>query len=239
MELANMVIGGQKVILIDTPGFDDTYRSNADVLELIAKHLSNTYEAGKLLNGIILLQPINMPRVQGNERKSTRLFEKICGPGAFCNVVIASTFWSEISDQKQGIRREQERIKSDDFWGKMISQGARTARHENTAASAIKIVSMLLSKQTVELQMQREMADNGNHIGSTSAGRQLNVELNEQCAKLAQELAETREDARQTNQDLRADINELEAKIADLQEQNRKLESTQVKKGSSGGCTIL
>ena len=58
---------------IDTPGFDDTERTDADVLELIAKFLRETYANGMLLTGIILLQPVTGNRVQGSEKRRTRL----------------------------------------------------------------------------------------------------------------------------------------------------------------------
>ena len=33
---------GRRIILIDTPGFDDTTKSDTDILKLIALHLSTT-----------------------------------------------------------------------------------------------------------------------------------------------------------------------------------------------------
>lgn len=37
------VVNGRVVTLIDTPGFDDTTRSDTDVLSMIAAYLSNAY----------------------------------------------------------------------------------------------------------------------------------------------------------------------------------------------------
>jgi len=36
------ILDGQKVILIDTPGFDDTNKSDTDILKLIAAFLETT-----------------------------------------------------------------------------------------------------------------------------------------------------------------------------------------------------
>jgi len=36
------ILDGQPVVLIDTPGFDDTERSDTDVLKLIAAFLATT-----------------------------------------------------------------------------------------------------------------------------------------------------------------------------------------------------
>jgi predicted GTPase len=35
-------LGGRSIILIDTPGFDDTNKSDTDVLQLIAAFLAST-----------------------------------------------------------------------------------------------------------------------------------------------------------------------------------------------------
>lgn len=225
-----MVLDGRRIILIDTPGFDDTYKSDTEILELIAKHLSITFEAGKLLNGIILLQPINANRVVGQERKRTRLFEKICGENAYRNVVIATTFWGEIGDKAKGIAREKERIQNDGFWGQLVKKGARTARHENNKESALDVVRMLLDKPKVALQMQQEMAANGGRFGDTSAGLELNKELNEQCAKLAMELVETKAEARKSKEDLTEEIKALKEKMELLEEQKELIEASRVSK---------
>ncbi|OJA17375.1 hypothetical protein AZE42_03889 [Rhizopogon vesiculosus] len=37
------VVSGRVVTLIDTPGFDDTTRSDTDILSMIAAYLSKTY----------------------------------------------------------------------------------------------------------------------------------------------------------------------------------------------------
>lgn len=44
VQLANeFILDGQPVILIDTPGFDDTDKSDTDVLKLIAAFLATTW----------------------------------------------------------------------------------------------------------------------------------------------------------------------------------------------------
>ena len=41
-ETAEFVLNGRRVVLIDTPGFDDTYRSDMDVLKSIAAFLAES-----------------------------------------------------------------------------------------------------------------------------------------------------------------------------------------------------
>jgi predicted GTPase len=42
-------VNQRRVMLLDTPGFDDTDKSDFDILEEIAKYLTSTYVSGLLL----------------------------------------------------------------------------------------------------------------------------------------------------------------------------------------------
>jgi hypothetical protein len=217
------------VALIDTPGFDDTYKSDAEILELIAKFLAETYSQDMLLSGIILLQPISGNRVQGNERKRTRLFEKVCGPGAFSKVVIATTMWDDLKDQFQGNQRVEERRTSNDFWGKMVEHGAQITRHDNNPASARKIIGMLLKNvKPVILQMQTELAQNDGKVAATSAGRQLDSDLDETSRKLLAELQDLKKESARNTAALRAEMQELQQKLEDAQNERDRLRESKV-----------
>jgi hypothetical protein len=219
------------VTLIDTPGFDDTYKSDADILQEIARFLAITYAEGVLLNGIILLQQINHNRVQGGERRRTRLFEKVCGPNAFPNVVIATTMWSELNDESIGNKRVQERQDSEDFWGAMVAKGAKVARHDNTQTSARNIVKMLVNKPKTSTQMQDELFANGGVLSKTSAGQQMNSDIDETSRKLLEELQELRNEISKSNTDkaeMQQEIRELRNKLNDLAEEKHTLENTNV-----------
>lgn len=63
VESYDMELDGETVRLIDTPGFDDTYRSDTDILELLANWLQTNYFEHVKLTGLILLQPINANRI--------------------------------------------------------------------------------------------------------------------------------------------------------------------------------
>ncbi|KAH9924831.1 P-loop containing nucleoside triphosphate hydrolase protein [Amylocystis lapponica] len=50
---------GRRVTLIDTPGFDDTTKSDTDILKMIALYLSTTYQFGRKLSGVIYMHRIS------------------------------------------------------------------------------------------------------------------------------------------------------------------------------------
>jgi len=228
---ADTYIDGKYVRLIDTPGFDDTERTDADVLEDIAKWLEATYRAGILLTGIILLQPISNNKVYGSEARRTRLFKKICGPNSFGNVVIATTMWSEMQNTNVGEQRVQERKGSTDFWGDMVKFGAQVEKHHDNKQSTHRIIRLLLNKRKTQLQMQTELAQNDGMLHSTSAAQQLYSDLGAASAKennRLQELTRELQSAREERKELMQELRELRQKVIDLERQRDKLESVRV-----------
>lgn len=64
-------IGPYAVTLVDTPGFDDTNRSDTDVLTEIANWMGSTYRHGMLLSGILYLHRITDKKITGSSMKNS------------------------------------------------------------------------------------------------------------------------------------------------------------------------
>jgi hypothetical protein len=207
--------------LIDTPGFDDSERTDVEILEGIATWLDRTYAAGMLLTGVVLLQPITTNRYMGSEARRTRLFKKICGPNAYANVVIGTTMWNQLADQGSGHNRVDERKRSTEYWGDMIKVGARVVDHEDNKGSAHNIIRMLLKKRKTTLQMQEELAENDGYVFSTSAAQQLYDDLGVKSDEKGLELRELQREGAQ----YRKEIAELRQKIAMIENQRSQLET--------------
>lgn len=79
------------------------------------------------------------------------------------NVTIATTMWSEVSEET-GRRREQELGAV--FWEDMIFHGCKTKRFEDTGESAWDIVGK--NSPTI-LLLQQEMVDVGKSLQQTDA----------------------------------------------------------------------
>ena len=71
----------------------------------------------------------------------------------------------------------------------MIAGGARVVRHENDAVSATSIVSMLIRKGQVALQMQEELKRHGGELVATSAGQQLQNDMGDAQRKMLETVA--------------------------------------------------
>ena len=184
-----------------------------------------------LLTGIILLQPVTGNRVQGSEKRRTRLFEKICGPNAFGHVVIATTMWSDLRDESEGRSRVQQRSAAPDFWGSMIEDGAQVVKHDNTASCAISIIRSLIHRNTVTLQMQGELQENNGRLSATSAGQQLHSDLGDTSRKVLAELEGLKAELRESNREntlLREEIQEVQEKLSNLAAQKLRLQNERV-----------
>ncbi|KAF5539157.1 hypothetical protein FPHYL_12327 [Fusarium phyllophilum] len=109
------------VYLIDTPGCDDTRRSDTEVLSEIAAWLTDSYKHEIRLHGIIYLHRISDVRMQGSAKKNLVTFKELCGEDALKKVVLASTMWDIVPAEK-ATKREQELKDTPEFWGWMLQR---------------------------------------------------------------------------------------------------------------------
>jgi len=134
----------EPVVFVDTPGFDDTYKSDTDIVMMVANWLIQTYQQNANLARIVYLHRITDNRMSGSLMKSLLLFTSLCGQKEMPNVVIVTTMWSEVK-QSRGEEREEELKRV--FWAEMIRQGCRVERFQDTAESAWGIIGNLDKEQ--------------------------------------------------------------------------------------------
>jgi len=225
-------LDGRWITLIDTPGFDDTTRSDTEILTQIAAFLATTYERGKKLSGVIYMHRISDLRMGGISTRNFKMFRQLCGESTLRNVVIVTNMWNEV-DREEQEAREAELAEDDRFFKPVLAKDARMLRHHNNIASAQVILRSLLKNQALAIQIQRELVDEGKDISQTAAGEVLNRELaeqmkrhNEQMAELKQEMGDAiREKDEQTKKELEQATSELQAKITQAQKNSQRLES--------------
>lgn len=189
-----------KIVLVDTPGFDDTTRSDADILKEVAYMLADLRQRDRCrLLGIIYLHRITDPRFSGSALKNLRVLEKLCGPSNFGSVVFATTMWGNVPRQADGaiapalLNREAELAKPE-FWGRMLQGGSRVRRHMGTLESAREIVGMLVTENLdVQLDIQRELVDENKTLDETEAGKYVQKEMLEIKKRFEREILDLQE----------------------------------------------
>jgi hypothetical protein len=167
--------GGFNIMLVDSPGFNDTYKSETQVLKEIAEWLGDSYEKQTKLSGIIYMHPIKSERMEGSAMRNLRMFRELCGEEPLKNVILVTSFWDQVL-RDVGEQREQELKRTPHFWGGMVDKGSRIARFEGRD-SALSIVLSLANQRPLALSIQQEMVEEGKPLIETAAGIAVNEEL--------------------------------------------------------------
>ena len=170
-DIVKVQLGAQAVYVVDTPGFDDTDRTQGDLLEDISTFLAAQHALGLQLRGIIYLHRITDPKVQGSTLNSFLMFKEICGPEALGNVILLTTMWDVVESEAVGARRQQEL--RDDFWADMIESGSMVRKFDGSTAMAEALVCRLLNKAPVVLQIQKDVMENKKRLQDTKAGQRI------------------------------------------------------------------
>jgi hypothetical protein len=164
---------GQVVRLLDTPGFDDTSRSDTDVLQTIANATNELYNRGRCVDGVIYMHPIIDPRMSGAALKSLGIFRRICGEKYFPHIALVSTKWESLKGMEARVAaesRQRDLIQNREFWGDLVDQGSVPFQHDGSVQSARHIVKRLLERSKgAFLKLQVEMGQ-GKTLAQTEAG---------------------------------------------------------------------
>jgi hypothetical protein len=218
---------GSIVTLLDTPGFDDTIRTDTEILEMIAGYLYDMYSQDIKVTGIIYVHRISDVRMQGTSLKNLNMFEKLCGDSTFKNVVLLTTRWDATKEETYTNKEEELKKK---FWKIMIHKGSKVMRYRDDA-DIRELMRHLLGKEGVDLLIQKELSD-GKNLQDTGAGIVVNKELLDAEKKYRDELAEAEarmekameERDEETKAMFQEEANRMAEKIAKIQEDKEALE---------------
>ncbi|KAI1409419.1 P-loop containing nucleoside triphosphate hydrolase protein [Hypoxylon sp. FL1857] len=187
-QIVRIRIGSELAYVVDTPGFDDTTRSDTDIFEEITNFLGTQYALGLALKGIIFLYRITDVRIQGSTLSNMMAFEEMCGDHALKHVILLTTFWDLLEDKSLGARRQQEL--REDFWSDMVVKGSQVRRFDGSRDMAEALVLRLVDKPPVVLQIQHDIMQQGKRLEDTSAGKRIVARLERNLHEKDKELEE-------------------------------------------------
>jgi len=220
---------GRTVILIDTPGFDDSRGvTDTDILKMISRMLGPEGGPRPKLNGLIYMHRISDPRVGGTSRKNLRMFHSLCGDENLANVRIITTNWSRVSEQEGKDRAE---ALGNEAFKLLLDAGAKMLRHDNNIGSAENIMSELIPLPQITTQFEREL-EAGKKLTETAAGSVLTEEITKIQEKHAKELADLQKDMqdalkendRAWREEIEQERRELQEKMARVENERKELE---------------
>ena len=180
------IVGGTEVLLVDTPGFDDSIRSDGDILLEISSGLAAQNALGVKLLGVIYLHDITVRRMRRSLKRELQLVKLICGVENYGHVLLVTTQWGD--DKRYVEYGDRQAQLEDNYWEDLIQGGATVCEFKGTEESARGIVSQLNTGKGITLAIQRQMT-NGNHVHlkNTEAGKyaiQARKEMEEEYQEL-------------------------------------------------------
>ncbi|KAH6905956.1 P-loop containing nucleoside triphosphate hydrolase protein [Coprinopsis sp. MPI-PUGE-AT-0042] len=136
------LLQGRRLLLVDTPGFDDTFSDDSEILERIAAWLAQAYNEKMHIAGIVYLHDVSTKRMFGSTRTNLKLFTKLCGGQFFSKVVLVTSQWDCIQEAT-GIRREEDLRTG--VWKDLCAHGATVMRKQTHSDHHNDIINRLLN----------------------------------------------------------------------------------------------
>ncbi|KAF5356828.1 hypothetical protein D9756_006605 [Leucocoprinus leucothites] len=191
----------RSVVFVDTPGFDDSGKTDFEILKLINDWLTKTYKNGIKLSGIIYLHRITANRMAGTPYKNLRTFGKLSGDAAMSQVILVTTFWERGDASRVGESRVQQL--KDNYWKPLIDRGSSIdALKKANSDEAWRVVRSLIDKRLNarrEVLLQEETVDRHIALNETQAGKTLYTDLQRTLAEKKQRLETVGRQAEQSN----------------------------------------
>ena len=222
--------------LIDTPGFDDCFHSDTDILRKISDWLVHAYRQRKRLTAILYLTRISDPRMQGSPLGNFRMFKELCGEDCYRNVVLGTTFWEVTDSRHPGLAEKREKELIDEFWRDMIDRGSEVIRIPETRWLARDLLVKLAKKSEMSLKIQRERIDQ-NVKPEDTAAFSVTYETERLKAKHAEEMRQKQvsiekdmeEHEKKLKNEEEARANELEKRLEDQRKELKKVEENRLR----------
>ncbi|KAF6807901.1 hypothetical protein CMUS01_14012 [Colletotrichum musicola] len=207
---------GRTVYLIDTPGFNDAKKTDAEILKEVSFTLVALRKQGIAITGIAYLHNITDRRMSGSSLKALKTFMAMCGKQSYPHVTLVTNMASDHSSSSAEEDILGQLVARTDWWGDMVTGGSRVMKHTGTAESAKEILQPLIAARYKGLlfTIQKELVDDGLDLDNTSAGRELNKEIGKAVEKLQVEMKRLREQSRETqNADMQSSLDEQRTEL--------------------------
>ncbi|RXW13061.1 hypothetical protein EST38_g12793 [Candolleomyces aberdarensis] len=190
-------VKGYRIVLVDTPGLDDTYIGDFAILQRIARWLEESCRERMVLGGVVYLHDISQNRFTGAARRNLEIFNHLCGDSALDNVVLVTSKWGRAPGRE--IEKREGELKNN-HWKTMLDGKARVERlvAGEEDASAWGVVRSILDKvetraiqqpMSEALLIQKELTNCRKCPPQTHAAGELRTQLQQMLEAQTQMLA--------------------------------------------------
>lgn len=205
------MLGTRRILLLDTPGFDDSAVENLEVLNDIAANLYTfaLQRAEIETRGVIFLHDISETRFGGSQRKTLEILKALCGPNGMKNCIIGTTMWNPSGTPKFRNEEAREREFTRGHWRGILKT---TRLYEDDSAAVVGVLNDLLVRPPVLLLVQEEMLVPPHSLEKTTVGKIAIPEGRAEAERLRREFEEyqrqSREDAEAQEEQFRREREE-------------------------------
>ena len=161
---------GVEVAFVDTPGFDDPEKSDAQILIDVTTWIQTNLGGTEKITAALYLHSIETTKMRGSALDNVEFFQRLVGNKAMSNITLVTTHWDKTDE---AIGKEREGYLASDPWNVMIQHGAGIYRLDNKYSSCYNMVERVLRAQPKFLQIQTEMAGERKRLSETDAGANL------------------------------------------------------------------
>ncbi|KZP32005.1 hypothetical protein FIBSPDRAFT_1037121 [Athelia psychrophila] len=185
---------GGSVILVDTPGLDNPYKTDIEVVIEIADFLQKLCKQKVHISTIIYLHRVSDKRMTGEDPlKNLKMLTSMCGQATMPRIALSTTMWSEVRPET-GARQEQALAR---YWTELSSKECHLERFGDSVESAWAIIGNMHRKNNTMLS-NKTVAEVEQDLSTFLLGQQeLSQKLEQQAARqkdpeLAEEIEQQR-----------------------------------------------
>ncbi|KAJ7833205.1 hypothetical protein B0H14DRAFT_3142639 [Mycena olivaceomarginata] len=212
---------GRTMIMVDTPGFDDSREgiTDTEILKRVANFLIKEYGKARKLTGPHILATDIRQQIHRPVR-----------PEFDDNVVVLTTFWDRVSNE-EGVKREKE-LRSRVFKD-LVDGGSHFMRFNRTMDSANNVLRHILTLAPRNIQIQKEICVDGKDLEETAAGSVRQEEMARMISKHTEQIAEVQAEVEAVKQSDKAARQKAEEERDRLQKEVERLqnETAELRKG--------
>ncbi|TFK24907.1 hypothetical protein FA15DRAFT_756283, partial [Coprinopsis marcescibilis] len=168
-----------RLVLLDTPGFHNTYQEDTKMLRKVGAWLSDSRRLKAKVLAIVYVFPIYAGKMNYHECSNLKLVEEILGADSFFRLFLITTGWdgcpTEIGDAREATLKRS-------HWKLLLDGGATMERFTEDTSSAQAILSTILTKFAADktgrysekLQIQRKGHDRDRFLATLLSRRERN-----------------------------------------------------------------
>lgn len=163
-------INKRNVLLLDTPGFDDSARENLEVLsEIVSQFYCFALRPNDVeTRGVIFLHDISETRLGGSQKKTLGILKALVGGEHMGNVIVGTTMWSTTDSTKFRQEEQREQNLLGDQWNGIYKT---TRVSQDDKDTAVQMINDLFTRSPIVLLSQKEMLQPPHTVENTTAGR--------------------------------------------------------------------